>query len=879
MMKADWGEIWLSKDIFKHEKENYEIEFLDKFKFKGKADKIPAYKLKSKKAKKEKTYEGKFVGRTKEIEQASLLFEPLEKGNLGGIFYVYGGAGVGKSRFVYELKQRHQNYNWLFLPCDGILRKPFNPFNHFLSTFFDQSSENTKTQNQENFDTNFQNFIDDLDKTKNEEIKNELIRLKSILAGTLGLVEEYEDCLYNQLDAKLRYENTLFAFKEVFKGLSRIKPIVLEIEDLQWIEDDSVNAIKVLSRDIDAFPIMMIASSRYYDDGTKPSLHLDIPTLEINLNTLSIDGLKEIAEERLGGKISEKLLENLHQKTEGNPFFIEQTVFYYRESQIISFDEKNQIWDLEKEEAIIPKSINDLLIARIDRLSDKLKEAVQTASVVGQEFDIKLLLEILRQIGKTWRPTVLDFELKKGEENNLWAILSEIKGVFAHAMMQDVAYKMQLHAKLRIIHKTIAELLEKLFPDNKQVYSDLAHHYERAEIRDKTIEYLEKAGDFAKDNFQNTKALEFYEKLDGLMQDELGIAGGDTGRLEITEDNKKKIKRYIDLLVLKKNHILMILGQINKAKDNVHLALDLAKKLDDKDKIGLSMLELGSLLIHFGEYKKAMEYLQSSLDIFDETHNLNKLGLCFMNIGEIYRLTGDSKKSLEYYEKNLNICKKLKNEVGIANTLGYIGRNYDYSGDIEKAKEYYEEQLKMWDKLNNKSGIADAIGNLGIIYFYSNDNQKALEYYEKQLEICRELGSKIKIANAMCNIGLVYYEQKDYNKAMKFYQNYFNISSNIGDKVSIANAIANIAHTFKALGDYQKAMENYNNGLEIVKSLQIKYLETEYLVEKAELLFLKKDYAEARRLNSEGLKVAEEIGHAEYITKGKKVLGKLNAVF
>jgi class 3 adenylate cyclase len=522
MTKANWGEVWVSEDIYFLEKISYDFKKLGEFKFKGKSGKIPVYQLLEKKYILRTTFMGKFVGREAELENAKKCVQPLTEHKFAGILYVYGEAGVGKTRFIYELEKQETEFNWIYLPCDGILRKPFNPFQHFFSRYFNQLPENTTEMNQLLFGNIYDGLLHDFQAAKEnapvddamlEDLESELIRLKPIMAGFLGC--EYQDSLYQQLDAKGRYENTIYAIKETLKALSLVEPLVIQLEDLHWIDDDSVNALKHVCRNVDDFPFLIVASSRYADDGSKPNLPTEAHATAIDLNTLSNEGVAEFAESLLGNKISQNFLENIMEKTMGNPFFAEQTIFYYKEAGIIDLTDGDvREWEIVKDQSVLPATINDLLIARIDRLSEEVKEVVQTASVLGNEFELNLLSAMLRED---------DFDefVEEAEHSAIWSALTELKYIFSHALLQDAVYHMQLKMRLRALHEFAAETIEKLFGDDENRLAELAFHYEKAENIDKAIEYLEKAGDYAKDNYHNTQALDFYDRLIPILEHEL----------------------------------------------------------------------------------------------------------------------------------------------------------------------------------------------------------------------------------------------------------------------------------------------------------------------------------------------------------------------
>ncbi|RMH69157.1 MAG: hypothetical protein D6675_13615 [Gemmatimonadetes bacterium] len=863
MVNAPAGEIWISESIFRPAHRRYEMDFLGKLHFKGKSDPLPVFRLLSKKHIQAMRYAGNFVGRSAELKQALQLLQPLDQGQFGGILYIYGEAGVGKSRFVYELQQRTPHVRWVLLPCDGILRKAFNPFNHFLMRFFDQHTGADPAENQMHFEAQFQALID---QTQSPGIRAELNRLKSILAGFLGI--EYPDSLYQRLDPKLRYENTLYAFREVFRALSESQPLILEVEDLHWIDEDSLKAFQIITRGLKDRPALVLVVSRYRDDGSKPRLETKTKWVEIDLNTLSDDGILEIAEERLQGTVSGKLYEVLKLRTQGNPFFIEQTVLYFQDSEIIRQDE-NGTWDIVKSEAVLPATVNDLLVARIDRLPPELKEAVQIAAVLGQEFDVVILLEMLRQRHYQWSAQTLENQLLAGQENNVWLILTQDrKGLFVHALLRDAVYRIQLRTRLKQIHALAAATIERLYAADQHTYADLAYHYQQAENLDKALEYLEKAGLFAKENFQHERAIEFFSDYNHLVLQKLGYSPENIDELRISSENRYFIERYVTVL----NEIQISLratGRWDELKTAAERQLKLAKKLEIPEKLSEAYTELGTFYMLTGDYQTAMTYFETAL-------RHRKIINTLQNMGNIYAWTGQLDKAMKCFEDILNTGKASQNKKHMAAAFSGMGILYDQMGRTEEAMDYYRKSLAIFTDLNDKSQIALIVGNMGVAHHYNGNLQQALECYQKKLEISREIGDKMEIAVALSNIGIVYYEWKMYQQAMNYHLQALVIAEEIGNKRGQVDVYTNIANTYKAQKIYRKAESYYKKAISIARDLNLKYQLAESLTEYAEILIHNEQLPLAKDFLEEGLALAQEIGYQTYVEKAEQLKNSIS---
>ena len=695
------------------------------------------------------------------------------------------------------------------------------------------------------------------------------------MEGFLGIHNPNAPSLYNSLEPKLRHQNILSSFKKIFMALSLQKPVIIEIEDLHWIDEDSINAFQFICRNIEDLPILFVISSRYNDDETKPKLPLNIPEVEIDLQTLSAEGTIEFAESILNGKLSDNLKENLLQKTQGNPFFVEQTIFFYRESNIISFDKQKQIWDIKVGKKAIPDTINDLIIARIDRLSTKLKEAVQTASVLGQEFEINLLMDVLSKVSTIWDEQDLKGFLKEGEHNKVWALLSEIKGIFAHALMRDVVYNMQLRSHLRRVHQLVAETLRVLFPKDKNIYADLAYHYEKAEMWNETMEYLEKAGLYARENFQNHKALEFFNKLIKMYEQDLKLKDKEISELYLDPKVKYKLEKYAELEVYH-GYLLNLLGNTQESTEHYTLALKIAEQINDELNIGKLNLNLGANLLIVGNLEKSLSYFEKAKTIFEKHNDLEHLALIAGNIGLINLYYGNFELALEKFQEELTLVEKNNDEPGKARAIGHMGNAYDLMGEHAKAIEYFEEQLVISKKIQHKILESSALGDLGINNYYLGNYQKALDYYEKQLRLNEQIGHNTELSNAIGNAGLIYSDMGEFDKALQYYERKLNLCKEFADIKEISIVLSNMAEAYAYKGDTERALALYDEAIRIGKELDIKFFLCGYIVDEAELLLNIGKLDEAQKLCQEGYEMAKRTNRGDVIFKGKLLLTKLD---
>ena len=898
MMNATWGEVQVDSDIRKQR--SFKFDNKGDISYKGIEGRIPTFVLKGRNIEDRIVFDGLMIGRSQELKHLIDFASPLIEGQFVGIIYVYGEAGIGKSRLTYELKQSLKdkgNIEWITCQADQILQKPFNPFIYFLKNEFEQSSENSPAVNLSIFEKNFKWLLDDsaqLEGPEGKLIHRELIRTRSILAALIGL--NLEDSIWLQLDAKGRYQNTLQALANLFKAKARLAPLVIELEDGHWYDNNSKEFLEDFVRQISNFPILLLVTSRYTDDGAKPVLieeetlgKYQVQVNHLDLNILSKESLLEFAEVKMDGKIHKELYELLQRTTNGNPFYLEQILEYFVESNLLEL--KEDYWHIKDKSIKVSSSINAILMARVDRLSTLVKETVKAAAVIGREFEIPVLSEVMkghedfiRRNGNS--NVVLKEQVRTAEQGQIWQAMNELRYIFKHSLLREAVYSMQLGTHLRRLHHLIAEAIEKIYEKNiEERYVDLAFHYGQAAVKGKTKEYLFRAANYARRNFQNRQALDFYSKL----LDNLG------------EDDA--VAERIDVM-LKKGKVLKLIGQWDLCEEVFDEAKSMALESGDKLLIGRTHNSLGHMLMLKGNYEMADHCLEKASSLFEEIDDSLGISKVNGNLGNLYFRQGKYEKAKLFFRRSIAVsdAKGLRTDPQIVSNLGLTHMN---QGDYDEGINCQLVALKDSERANDKPGMAILNTNLGIVYFEKGEYDSALDCYEKGLEFSEELGNKLLTSIAIGCIGSVYQRKGDYETAMQHFVRDLELCEELGDKQGMAIAIGligelrsvegdfdvaieylkrnlelcqelgyqkGIAKAVNTLGDiyafrgeYEVSINYYNQAIEISRQINNKLVLGFSLAEKGMTLMLKGDYKEAHEMHLEALEIAESLGNPDLI--------------
>ncbi len=900
MSAADWQDILIDDELASTPHFRYELR--GDTVYKGIADPIPTYALLGRRQSLGKpNYANQLIGREGETEELLKFADPIFHGKMAGIAYVLGEAGIGKSRLTYEVRRRLNEkgpINWLLGSADQILRKPFNPFIYLLQRMFRQSPDLEEAQNQRRFQFRLSQIRQGLSRLPGEQaaaILQELDRTQSVLAAQIGII--LPNALWAQLDAQGRYQNTISAIVNLLQAEALISPTVLELEDIHWMDEDSRTVARSLisrSRDL---PILIIATSRADDDGTYPHLRKEedkktdwLNTMQLEIGPLSKNAVRRMAEAMLGGTIGEETLNTLLRTTNSNPFYLEQVLEYFRESELLEKTEDGKL-TLGDESIKLSSNISSILTARIDRLSDMVRETVKAAAVIGREFDLPVLTEVLRkESGVESKEEVLQAlreQIDIAERGQIWSAMSELRYIFRHSLLREAVYSMQLTTRLQQLHHQIATVIENLYGDAlDERYVDLAFHYEHAGDKEKTIEFLGKAANYARSNYQNQQALDLYERL------------------------IEKFTNYPDKEITVNTHVnrgkvLEIVGRWEEAERSYLEAQKLAKASRHIVLLGRTNNHLGRLYTFKGEYEKAMEYLKVAAGLFESVDDILGIAKAYSSMGNLYFRTANYEDALRYY--NLSLDQGFSN-AGIsssAETISHLGLTQMNLGNYADGIKIIEEQIPLHEANQDTMGLASLYTNLGIVYFESGSYDKAKENHYAGLELAKELGNKRLQAIGLGSLGSVYEREGEFKKALELFTQDLLICNELGDLQGIAVTEGLTGDIYSVMGDFSVAIQHLDRSLAICRELgyrkgvakavntlgDIYYLQRQYdislmyydqaidiarqtnnrlvlaksLEEKARVLLASGDIKTLKATESEALAIAEELGNPELL--------------
>src|SRR5262245_18670355 len=452
----------------------------------------------------------RFVGRERQLDMLRESFAAAAAGH-GQVAFVVGEAGIGKSRLLAEFRSGlHVPHLWVEGRCASYgTTTAFLPIIDGLRRVWGIDDQDNEASARAKVDRAVAALGDDLAWTV------------PFVRNVLGLAADAPALA--ALDSASRRSETFRALKALTLRIADRTPLVIVAEDLHWIDPASEEYLAVIADVVPATRALLICSYRpgYHHPFGDRSYHV-----RVTLLPLSPTEMADITGALLGtAAVPPEVGALIAAKAEGNPFFVEEVTRSLLEDGTLRRDDGHIVLARDPEAVAVPDSIQDVLAARLDRLADDARRAIQVASVIGREFAFRLL-ERITEAGERVRAQV--DELRSLELIYEKAAHPELAYMFKHALTHDVAYASVLHERRVALHRTIGLAIEELYADRlAEFYETLAHHFGRAEEWNRAFDYHALAATKAAESFANRAVIAHCRHALGIA-DRLGdgIAAG-----------------------------------------------------------------------------------------------------------------------------------------------------------------------------------------------------------------------------------------------------------------------------------------------------------------------------------------------------------------
>jgi len=445
----------------------------------------------------------KFVGRDREMDVIAHAVEQALAGR-GQIVAAIAEAGTGKSRLFFEFKAKHQS-GWMVLEAFSVSHgkaSAYLPVIELLHGYF-------------------RIVADDDARTRREKVAGKIAILDRALEDTLpylfsllGIVEG-EDLLAGT-DAEVRKRRTLDAIKRVLLRESLNQPLMVIFEDLHWIDDETQRFLNLLADSIATCRILLLVNYRpeYSHQWGSKTFYT-----QLRLDPLASESAEEMLTTMVGDGLEVRPLKRLIiERTQGNPFFMEETVQVLLDEGALVRDGLGARLTRPLGELRIPPTVQAILAARIDRLRADEKDLLQMVAVIGNEFQLSLACDVTGKTSDELNSVLAELQLAEFIYEQ--PAVDDIEYTFKHALTHDVAYNSLLSERRRLLHERIGQAIETRFAQSIENHvSELAHHYSHSANKRKAVECLGQAGKRAAERSAYAEARDHISSALRLLKD------------------------------------------------------------------------------------------------------------------------------------------------------------------------------------------------------------------------------------------------------------------------------------------------------------------------------------------------------------------------
>jgi class 3 adenylate cyclase/tetratricopeptide (TPR) repeat protein len=675
----------------------------------------------------------RFVGRQTELEAMRSAMERAGRGH-GEIVALVGEPGVGKSRLVWEFTHSHRLQGWETLESASVSygkATAYRPLIDLMRGYFQIAD------------------TDDARRVR-EKVTGKLLTLDKTLEPTLPafltlLDVPFENPEWQGLGPSLRRQRILEACKRLLLRESQVQPLVVVFEDLHWIDAETQAFLDSLADSLPTSRILLTVNYRpeYEDPWTRKTYY----------TLLRIDPLPaESAEELLAGLLGDaKELQPLRrlliERTEGNPFFLEESVRTMLETNVLAGERGQYKLAMPLAGIQMPSRVQALLSARIDRLPAEHKHLLQTAAVIGKDVPFTLLQAIVNMPDESLRLGLA--QLQTAEFVYETALFPDLEYTFKHALTHEVAYSSMLQERRRVVHALIAKAMETLYSGRLTEHVErLSQHAFRGQLWQEAVQYLKQAGDKALARSAIQEAVAYFDQaLKALQQ---------------LPNNPVNTEQAIDLRLELRN-ALHPLGEFDRVLDILRDAQSLAEGLDDQRRLGRVYGFLAQSFRLRGEYAAAIEVGGRAAVIGQRLKDLNIQATANFHLGQIHFQLAAHASAAEMHNRNIDLLQGdlAKQRFGMAGfpvvfSRGHCAWSLTELGRFSEAIGMWEEAARIAETV--KHGYSQAFAEYcgGYLYLRKGDIDRALIRLEHGFNLCKAMNFRQDLPFVSAFLGSAY---------------------------------------------------------------------------------------------------------------------------
>ncbi len=746
-----------------------------------------------------------FVGRDKYLRYFNDLLLQIKNGK-DGCLLIKGPPGIGKTSLGMKFREISTSKGFIFLQSKGYenLSMPYLP----LMEIF-----------------------------RSGELHEYGRKIMKIMKKVINLPQKEE-----RASSYIRHAIWYDLADEIDK-LSRIKPLVIFIDDIQWVDETSLKLLYYLCVHLQNSPFLIISAWRA--ETKKNDLFEDIKrNMEkegilniISLEPLNVNEIRKMLSIMIDENIPQDFVKMVSEITGSNPFFIKAIVRKMIDDGIIVPEGRK--YPVKMEGIKIPKSVKSIIMESLKNLDEKSRIVLQISSVIGEKIPYNLLKETTAMDDMQLLP-ILDKLIQEGliDESPDGDVF-----IFTHPLLRLVIYGDIKDSMRRIYHGIIAENIEKMLERGEKIDEEInvGYHYEKSGD-------LERAWKYYYETAMKAKSLYAYEDFADMLERALSIINRMNRNLK---DKKKEILGEL-------GKIYALEGKYEKAIEKYVEELEITDDVEERQGIHG---RIASIYREMGEFEKALEYVDNALSLTQET-SLSMVKLIHEKIWILMRMG-----KIEDVKNTMNLMERMVDEIGDKEAKSLLLENratlYYYNGDYENAKKYLTAAIEILESLDDNERLSTLYTNMGILLGEEGNLNLAINFFKKSSEMDEKYRNIYGLAQDYTNLGIACHRKGDLKDAIKFLRKARDIYEKFGTMNSLGVAYLNIGIVLMDRGEFDESLMNLKRAREIFQKNGDMWGICHSYYSMGELMLYRHLYSESLKYLNKSIELAKKIQNKE----------------
>jgi class 3 adenylate cyclase/tetratricopeptide (TPR) repeat protein len=736
----------------------------------------------------------RFVGRETELQILNQALEKARAGH-GQVVALVGDPGVGKSRLFWEFIHSHRTHGWLVLESGTASYSKssvYLPVIDLLKAYFQIEAR------------------DDLRKIR-EKVTGKILSLdRSLEPGLpafLSLLEvPVDDLQWQALDPPTRRQRTLDALKRLLLRESQVQPLGVALEDLQWIDSETQGLLDSLVESLPTACMLLLVNYRpEYQHGWGGKTYYT----QLRIDPLPPESCEQLLEGLIGTDDSlGPLKQNLIEQTQGNPFFLEETIRTLVETEVLVGECGFYRLSKPLEGVQVPPTVQAILAARIDRLPPEEKRLLQAAAVIGMDVPVPLLQAIAEQTEEALHRGIA--HLQATEFLYETRLFPDVEYTFKHGLTYQVAYGSLLRDRRRDLHAQIVEAIETLYRERiAEQVERLAHHAVCGEIWEKAVRYQSEAGTRA---FARSAHLEASHYFDQAL-----------AALTHLPETRETIEQSVDLRLGLRN-ALFPLGEVETGLGHLRDADTLASALGDERRLALISAYISEHSRLTGHSADAVSAAQKVQEMAESLGDLSLTVMANYYLGTAYFTAGDYRRAGECFEQTIEpLAGDLgRDRLGLAGFPVVMVRVFwawslAESGEFDGGMTLGQEAVRLAEMLNHPYSQTFACRALGHVHSLKGEFRQAIPLLERGVSLCREWNLHFVEPTMAELLGYVYALAGRPSKGLDLLRDATADAESIGFTMFLTPAIVHLGEAVLLEGQVEEADVNAQRALSLAR--------------------------------------------------------------